>query len=61
MPEITTKLSRGSLHKDYDDALLSAIRKQLKFKNIQQLLKFIDCTFKKDDYIKLLNEQGLLN
>lgn len=57
---IRTKLSRGSSHFEYGDELLGMIRRQLMLDTKDQLLGFINCPFKEEDYIQLLKRKGLL-
>lgn len=55
---IMTKVSHG--HKEYDDYLLKQIKKQMHLDSIEDLLAFIDCTFTKENYLKLLKRKKLL-
>ncbi len=55
--DICTFLSHGS--KDYGDALLAAMSRQLHLSK-PELLQFIDCTMSGDDYLGLMRERGHL-
>ncbi len=52
---IKTRTSRSG--KDIDDTILSLIRKQLKFDTKEELLDFIDCDWKRDDYFDMLRRK----
>ncbi|HIH97312.1 MAG TPA: type II toxin-antitoxin system HicA family toxin [Thermoplasmata archaeon] len=54
---IWTKLSHGV--SEYNDDLLTEMRKQLKFEKKKDLEKFIDCPFKKEDYLEMLREKSI--
>ncbi len=56
LTSIRTKISMGSSYKTYNDSLLSQIKKQLKFKNKNQLVEFINCPFTAENYLSLLKE-----
>lgn len=56
--QIRTKLSHGS--NEYNDSLLSAIRKQLKFNNKEELEEFIECTKSLEQYIKRLESKSII-
>jgi len=55
---IKTKISHGKM--DYGDALLSAVKTQLKLSNKKLLLDLIDCPMELDDYISELNKNNHL-
>jgi predicted RNA binding protein YcfA (HicA-like mRNA interferase family) len=55
---IHTKLSHGI--KEYNDGLLSAIRKQLKFDNKEELEDFIECTKSLEQYIEMLENKSII-
>ncbi|WP_167396563.1 hypothetical protein [Leptospira ellinghausenii] len=57
---IFTKISHGSDYKEYRDRLFSSVKKQLRFKTNEDLKKFSECTFTEEQYIKLLQEEGLI-
>lgn len=52
---IRTKISHDS--RDYGDELLSKVSRQLKLSK-NQLLDLIDCPMSKDEYLKLLMDNG---
>lgn len=52
---VSTYISHGN--KDYGDALLSSMSKQLHLSKAE-LLEFIDCQMSGDDYLVLLRERG---
>jgi hypothetical protein len=56
--QIRTKLSHGS--KEYNDNLLSAIRKQLKFDSIKQLEGFINCPISREEYVSMLMDKSII-
>lgn len=58
---VRTFLSRGSGYKDYDDSLLSLIRKQLHFDTKTQLLRFVDCSMGPEEYVALLVKKGTIH
>ncbi|MDP3149776.1 MAG: hypothetical protein Q8N83_11670 [Ignavibacteria bacterium] len=51
---IFTKLSRGSHYKTYSADLMGKIKRQLKLKTMDQLLRFIDCPLTGEEYFNLL-------
>jgi predicted RNA binding protein YcfA (HicA-like mRNA interferase family) len=54
---IRTMLSHGS--KDIGKDLLSAIKRQLQFDNLEQLQDFINCPMEYDDYVAHLQGKGV--
>jgi predicted transcriptional regulator len=50
---VTTKLSHGSLHKDIDAGLISAMAKQCRLSK-NEFLKLIDCSLSEEQYRELL-------
>ena len=58
---VRTFLSRGSGYKDYDDTLLSQVRKQLCFDTKDQLLRFIDCNMGPEEYVELLIRKSIIH
>ncbi len=56
--QIRTKLSHSS--KEYNDNLLSAICKQLKFNNKKELEGFINCAISKDEYVRMLMDKSII-
>ncbi|MCW7072112.1 MAG: hypothetical protein OCU12_07300 [Methanophagales archaeon] len=56
--QIRTKLSHSS--KEYNDNLLSAIRKQLKFDSIKELEGFINCPISEDEYVRMLIDKLII-
>ncbi len=56
--QIRTKLSHSS--KEYNDNLLSAIRKQLKFDSIKELEGFINCPISEDEYVRMLIDKSII-
>ena len=56
--KVKTFISHGT--KDYGDYLLSKIAKQLKLTK-KELLRFIDGEMNREDYEKILKDQGLIN
>ena len=56
--QIRTKLSHSS--KEYNDNLLSAIRKQLKFDSIKVLECFINCPISEKDYVRMLIDKSII-
>jgi predicted RNA binding protein YcfA (HicA-like mRNA interferase family) len=56
--QIRTKLSHGS--KEYNDGLLSAIRKQLKFNSKKELENFINCPLSEEEYISMLMDKSVI-
>lgn len=57
--KIRTKLSHGSGHSDIGDNLLGLIAKQLKLTK-KELLSYIECHIKEEQYAKILSEKGIL-
>lgn len=53
---IFTYLSHSG--KEYSKGLMSQIKKQLKFKETSKAEDFFDCPLSKEDYIKMLKENG---
>jgi hypothetical protein len=58
---VRTFLSRGSGYKDYNDTLLSQVRKQLCFDTKDQLLRFIDCDMGPQEYVDLLVKKRIIH
>lgn len=56
---IKTWTSHGSDYKDYGDALLTAIKKELRLDTKQQLVRLIECPLSHQDYVSSLREKGL--
>lgn len=56
--QIRTKLSHGS--KEYNDELLSYMRKQLKFDSIKELKNFIECPISGDEYVRILMDKSII-
>ena len=56
--QIRTKLSHSS--KEYNDGLLSAIRKQLKFNSKKELENFINCPLSEEEYISMLMDKSVI-
>ncbi len=52
---IRTKLSHGS--REYNDTLLSLIKRQLRMPSLQFLLDYVDCKADKEDYVTHLIEK----
>lgn len=57
---VSTRLSRSSYQKDYDDNLLSKMKQQLKFDNRNQLIDFLTCPFSEQDYINHLRRKDII-
>jgi hypothetical protein len=57
---IFTKISHGSKYKSYGDDLLGKMSRQLKITK-SELLKFIDCPLRKEDYLIILRAKGLID
>ena len=55
---IYTYFSHGK--KEYNSSLMGRIKNQLKFSDSAIAEKFFDCPLSKDDYIKMLKENGEL-
>jgi len=53
---IYTKLGRGS--KGLKKSLISAIRKQLKFRDMEGLQGFVDCPITEEEYVAMLRRNG---
>lgn len=54
---INTYLSHDG--KEYGDELLAEIKRQLCFKNKQQLLAFVQCYISESQYVAMLYESGI--
>jgi hypothetical protein len=52
---VSTKMSRGSSHREISKNLLSKMAKQLKMSN-QQFLEYIECTYTYEDYYNFIKE-----
>lgn len=57
--QISTYMSRGSNYKSYGTNLLREMSRELKI-NINELVGFVDCKIKYENYIELLKEKKLL-
>jgi hypothetical protein len=57
--QISTFMSRGSKYRSYGTDLLKEMSRELKM-NINELVGFVDCTIKYENYIALLKEKKLL-
>lgn len=55
---IRTRISHSS--PDYGDPLLSEVRKQLHLASKDDLLRLVDCPMSANDYLVILQDQGLL-
>ncbi|TGL04979.1 hypothetical protein EHQ43_10060 [Leptospira bouyouniensis] len=58
---ISTKISHGSDYKQYRGKLFNLVKKQLKFVKNIDLVNFAKCTLGEDEYIKILQDQGILS
>lgn len=52
---VSTRMSRGSSHREISKDLLSKMSKQLKMSK-QQFLEYIECTYTYEDYCKFIKE-----
>ena len=52
---VSTRMSRGSSHREISKNLLSKMAKQLKMSN-QQFLEYIECTYIYEDYYNFIKE-----
>jgi hypothetical protein len=57
---IFTKISHGSKYKSYGDDLLGKMARQLRITK-QELLRLIDCSLQKDDYLEILRKKGFID
>lgn len=55
---VKTRVSHGK--SEYDDSLLAQMRKQLGLDTKKQLLDLVECPLSYEDYLKLLEQKGLL-
>lgn len=58
MTTIRTYISHGS--PEYGKALMSAIKKQMKFSDNSQVEKFFDCPMSAEDYAEMLKKKNEL-
>ncbi len=57
---IYTYISTGNKYKDYGDALLSKMAKQLKLNSRKELCELVDCSMDQAKYRGKLEKQGLV-
>jgi hypothetical protein len=57
---VRTKMSRHGNLKDIDDSIIAVMRKQLHFDTKNEMMKFIDCTKSYEEYIAILEGQGII-
>lgn len=57
---INTYLSHGAKSSDYGQGLMNKIKQQLKFQDSKNAEAFLDCPFKEEQYIDMLQKAGEL-
>lgn len=58
---INTYLSHGAKSKEYSSGLMNNIQHQLKFVDSKLAESFLDCPFKEEQYIEMLQKNGELD
>ena len=58
---INTYLSHGAKSKEYSSGLMNKIQHQLKFLDSKLAEAFLDCPFKEEQYIEMLQKAGELD
>ena len=58
---INTYLSHGAKSKEYSSGLMNKIQHQLKFVDSNLAESFLDCPFKEDQYVDMLQKNGELD
>jgi hypothetical protein len=58
--DVYTFLSHGAKSTEYGSNLMNKIKQQLKFQDSKIAEKFLDCPFKKEQYVDMLKNAGEL-